>query len=87
MGYAMVKFENCRLYLDKEHARHWDTTSSVSLPASIQEAYSGKWVAIVGTYSSRGVDIEEETGSFTAVEYIDAWPAKNMQTKIDNPKK
>jgi len=79
IGYATVEFENCALYLSREHALARDKSSSVWLPDSVfdtKKFLSGKWVMVKGVYSSNRIGTELYCGEFANVASIEPWPSE-----------
>ncbi len=79
VGYATVEFENCALYLSKDHADVRDGASSVWLPDSVfdkKKHLSRKWVMVKGVYSSKRIGTEMYCGEFSEVISIEPWPSK-----------
>jgi len=82
IGYAVVEFENCAIFLSKEHAKVKDNLSSVWLADSDFEkikSFSGKWVLLVGKFSMKRIGINDYCGEFSSIRSIDEWPSKNNE--------
>jgi len=82
IGYAVIEFENCALFLSQEHAKVRDKLSSVWLTDSEFEKlkpFSGKWVLLVGKFSINRIGTNDYCGEFNSIRSIDEWPSKNSQ--------